>query len=444
MQPNYLHARFRGPRRLLVVYLAYGLGPLAALTAGAIVTSREMATSQAVANQVLLFALGLAGAIALATLVGLLILRRALGSEAEAESARRQAEGHLRVIFENSALGICTVGLDGRIKTANPALETMLGEEGRPLPGQSYRALTHPDDVPDSDRMYQRIQRGEVDSLSIDKRYRRTDGSEFWASVTVSGFRGEDGQLQYFVSLVEDIQTRKEATEQLQKLSNDKSHFVSMVSHEFRNALTGIRGFSETIRDEALSPDDVHDFANEINREAQRMSRMISELLDLERMESGRAQLRRAPLDLAELGSAALTRAQATTDRHHFRVVASDNLRPLEGDVDKITQVLANLLGNAVKYSPEGGEVLLTIAAGPGGAEVSVSDHGLGIPAADLGRVFERYHRVESGEHRYIEGTGLGLPIVKSIVELHGGRVGVASREGEGSTFTFEIPWPAN
>ena len=168
---------------------------------------------------------------------------------------------------------------------------------------------------------------------------------------------------------------------------------------------------------------------------------MINELLDLERMESGRTSLARDPVDLIELAQEALARAESTTPLHTFRLQTEGNVETVIGDADKLTQVFANLISNAIKYSPEGGEVMVRISAEPATAVVSVTDSGLGIPTEDLERIFERYARIESANTRYIAGTGLGLPIVKQIVEMHGGKVTVESEAGAGSTFSFTIPW---
>jgi signal transduction histidine kinase len=285
---------------------------------------------------------------------------------------------------------------------------------------------------------------GEAQALSLEKRYLTTDGKGFWGNLTVSAVRDRGGKVDYLVAIVEVIDSRRQALELLEKLNRDKSHFVSLVSHEFRTALTGIQGFSEMLRDdEDLSRADVRNYANDINSDAQRLARMINELLDLERMESGKITLTRSSVDLADLVRAAIARARTGSPGHTFNLVADPALWPVDGDADKLTQVLSNLISNAVKYSPDRGEVTIGILATPDVAEVSVTDNGLGIPPQHLERIFERYARIESENTRYIAGTGLGLPIAKQIVEMHGGTISVTSQPGAGSTFKFTLPWAA-
>ena len=386
--------------------------------------------------------LSLAAMVGLAVLVGLALLFRALRAAEAAVAARRSAEDRFQAVFNSSGLGICTVSQGGELLEANPNLERMLGFEPGQLVTRNFADVTHPDDIELSRAAYRRVGAGEVPAISLEKRYITTAGEVFWGNMTVSAVRRTNGELDYFVAIVEDIDARRQASQLLEKLNRDKSHFVSLVSHEFRTALTGIQGFSEMLRDsDGLSAVEVRDYANDINADAQRLARMINELLDLERMESGKTTLNPVPVDLAAIVRAAVARLGAASPGHDFEVVVDPLVRPVSGDADKLTQVVTNLLSNAVKYSPEGGPVTVLIAAGERAVEVSISDTGLGIPAEHIDRIFERYARIESANTRYIAGTGLGLPIVKQIVEMHRGTVSVTSTPGQGSTFRFTIPW---
>jgi signal transduction histidine kinase len=233
---------------------------------------------------------------------------------------------------------------------------------------------------------------------------------------------------------------QRRAMEELEQLSKSKSDFVSVVSHEFRTPLTGIRGFSEMMMDEDFSVEEMKEFAADINKEAQRLSRLINEMLDLDRMESGKMTLSIEPVNLNSVIGEVADRTRPTAPNHQFRLDLDTRLPGVAGDRDKLIQVVTNLVSNAVKYSPQGGEVLLTSGVEGDQAHVAVRDYGMGIPADALDKVFERYTRVESAAGRLIQGTGLGLPIVRQIVELHGGRAWVESTLGAGSTFHFTLP----
>ncbi len=231
------------------------------------------------------------------------------------------------------------------------------------------------------------------------------------------------------------------AVEELERVNRAKSEFVSVVSHEFRTPLTGIQGFSEMIRDEDFTMEEVKEFAADINMDARRLSRMITDVLDLDRMESGRVTLHAEDgVDLHEIIRDVVAMTQPVAPHHQIAVELDPLVPTLTADGDAATQILTNLLSNAIKYSPEGGAILIRTRVADDSVEVSVRDHGMGIPPEMLNAVFERYTRVESESARHIQGTGLGLPIVRQIVEMHRGHVWVESELGEGSTFYFTLP----
>ena len=236
------------------------------------------------------------------------------------------------------------------------------------------------------------------------------------------------------------LAAQQAANAALDRLNRAKSEFVSIVSHEFRTALTGIQGFSEMMRDEDFTLLEMKEYAADINKDAQRLNRMITEMLDLDRMESGRMTLNLGEVDLNQVIREVAERAGPNAPAHPIRLELDEALPPLTGDRDKLTQVVTNLVSNAVKYSPDGGEIVLTSRREGNLAHVLVQDHGMGIPPEALEKVFERYSRVESGRGRYIQGTGLGLPIVRQIVQMHGGRAWVESVVSQGSTVQFTVP----
>src|SRR5260370_3097590 len=197
------------------------------------------------------------------------------------------------------------------------------------------------------------------------------------------------------------------------------------------------------MRDDAVTPDEVKEFAGDINTDAVRLGRMITERLDLDRMEAGRMKLKLGPVDINALLSDAAGRARVASSKHIVTVQLGAGVPVLVGDSDRLFQVVTNLLSNAVKYSPAGSEIVLSSSLNGGSVRVSVRDHGPGIPAGFIDRIFGRYERYEGNPKNTVIGTGLGLAIARHIVEMHNGRIWVESTLGSGSEFLFTIPLEA-
>ena len=242
------------------------------------------------------------------------------------------------------------------------------------------------------------------------------------------------------LTTVEAFGRQRQAVEQLERLNRAKSEFVSIVSHEFRTPLTGIQGFSEMMRDEELSLDEMREYAGDINKDAQRLNRMINEMLDLDRMESGRMTMHPERMDLNAVVDDVADRVRPNAPNHTLTLDLQKDLPQITADRDRMTQVASNLLNNAVKYSPTGGRITVTTRADGNELRLDVRDEGLGIPPDALETIFERYSRVDSQATKDIQGTGLGLPIVRQIVQLHGGKVWAESELGRGSVFHVVLP----
>jgi len=233
---------------------------------------------------------------------------------------------------------------------------------------------------------------------------------------------------------------QRQAVEQLERLNRAKSEFVSIVSHEFRTPLTGIQGFSEMMRDEDLTLEEMREYAGDINKDSQRLNRMINEMLDLDRMESGRMTIHPERMDLNAVIEDVADRVRPNAPNHTLTLDLQPHLPQIHADRDRMTQVASNLLNNAVKYSPTGGRIAMTTRAEGDRLRFDVRDEGLGIPPDALETIFERYSRVDSQATKDIQGTGLGLPIVRQIVQLHGGKVWAESELGRGSVFHVVLP----
>jgi signal transduction histidine kinase len=198
------------------------------------------------------------------------------------------------------------------------------------------------------------------------------------------------------------------------------------------------------MRDEDLPMAEMKEYAADINKDAMRLTRMINEMLDLDRMESGRMTLHREPIDLNAIVTEAVGRLQPNAPNHRIVLALDGTLPQFAGDRDRVMQVVANLLSNAVKYSPTGGEIAVGTALEGPNLHLTVADQGMGIPSDMLEAIWERYSRVDSEASRGIQGTGLGLPIVQQIVLLHGGRAWAESDLGRGSVFHVLLPLAAS
>lgn len=227
---------------------------------------------------------------------------------------------------------------------------------------------------------------------------------------------------------------------ELRLLNKQQSNFVAVVSHEFRTALSGIQGFSELLSEQEWSPQEVKEYATDITTDARRLSRLINEVLDIERMKSGKTTLLCEPVDVNALLIKLGDQMQHMAAKHTLIYHLDDALPLIQGDQDQLIQVVGNLLSNALKYSPAGGNILLSTQKEQESVHISIQDQGIGIAGEALKNIFEPYSRVDLEKTRFIEGTGLGLSLVREIINLHGGKIWVESTLGDGSTFHFFLP----
>ena len=227
------------------------------------------------------------------------------------------------------------------------------------------------------------------------------------------------------------------------ELGRTKSDYIAFLAHELRAPLTAIQGFAQTLRGngDEYGVEQRQEFLWIIESEAERLVRMINDFTNIAKMEAGVAlELHVTEVDVTELIRQIVARTQPRADRHELVVEAPESPPVLRADRDKLDEIIANLIDNAVKYSPGGGRVTIRVAVAPGAVRVTVSDEGIGMTPEQLANLFRRYSRVVDSGHR-IKGTGLGLYLVKGLVEAHGGKIWAESEYGKGSSFHFEIPY---
>jgi len=261
--------------------------------------------------------------------------------------------------------------------------------------------------------------------------------------VTVRSSTGATVTVRARRSPVSGVWLVLEDVSELRRLQRIRAEFIDNLSHELRTPLTTISLLAETAaRDAENASPRLRDRISKIEVETGHLTQMVNELLDLSRIESGTAQLLLDDVDLMRVARATAERLRLFAERQGLSIELDlpERVAPVRGDEDRLGQVLVNLLHNAVKFSPDGGKIVVGVREEEGQIRVWVRDPGIGVPRADLTRIFERFYKVDRARVRGRGGTGLGLSISRHVVESHGGRIWAESEEGSGSTFVFTVP----
>jgi PAS domain S-box-containing protein len=348
------------------------------------------------------------------------------------EQALRQSEQRTRSILDNMLGGLITIDASATIESANPATGKIFGYEASELVGRPLAMLV-PESVGDRGADLRTAFARAIGRIT-EWRGRRKSGEEFPFELSMFEFTG-GGTGRHFAGSVRDVSERH-AVEKL------KREFISTVSHELRTPLASIRGSLSLLAGGVLG--DLSDEAREMvtiaERNCVRLIGLVNDILDLERLEQGRLQLEMGEVAFADVLARTREAVQAFAAERQVAVETEATLVTVQGDDGRLVQVLVNLVSNAVKFSPAGTAVRVTVRESGGRVRVEVVDHGRGVPASHRAAIFERFRQVESSDARDKGGSGLGLAICKAIVEQHGGEIGVESEDGRGSTFWFEIP----
>jgi PAS domain S-box-containing protein len=374
-----------------------------------------------------------------------IVVTRDVTERKRAEEALKASEARFRGTFEQAAVGIAHVGLDGRWLRVNQRLCDIVGYGHDELLRLTFQDITHPDDLEADLALYRRLQAGEIPTYAMEKRYFHKGGQVVWINLTVALQRDGAGTPEYAISVVEDISRRKQAEEALREADRRKDEFLAMLAHELRNPLAPLRTGLQILK---MSPGDgpaAEQTRAMMERQVMHMSRLVDDLLDVSRVTKGKLTLRPERLDLGRL-----VRTVAQDHRDAFaRSGLSLNVDVPElpvwvlGDAARLTQTADNLLQNAAKFTDRGGTVSVRVEADRQRAEatLTVRDTGVGIDPEMLPRLFDVFAQADRSLARSKGGLGLGLALVKGLAELHGGRVRAASAgPGRGAEFTVTLP----
>jgi PAS domain S-box-containing protein len=360
----------------------------------------------------------------------------------------RLSEGNLAEVIARAPTGFVRIDTDFAIIDANPQFSSLLAAVDEQLIGSPISRYFTPEEGRRFVDLLQALRVGTVNAVDSDSEAHRADGSVVWLHWSATVVRDGAGGRDYFIAMFEDTTARHDSEAAaaaslglMQRLNSLKTDFLQNVSHEFKTALLGIQGFSELLRDTSeLNVEEVRSFATDINRDAVRLDRMVTEMLELDRSESGRADLHLAPVDLNSLVEREVGLARARPDEVVIEVDLDPTLTLVPGDETKLADVMRTLLANAVMRSPAGGVVTVTTAAGPAGVSVGVRDQGVGVRAEIDDRLFDQNDLYANSPIRKLVGTGLGLGMARQVVQMHGGRLWVVRTAESGSEYHFTIP----
>jgi signal transduction histidine kinase len=285
--------------------------------------------------------------------------------------------------------------------------------------------------------------------------HRRSDGSTFPVEVSLSG--ANIGGEPLVLSIIRDITTRRQAElERADLLEREhtaraaaeaavrvRDTFLSTAAHELKTPLTVLLGNIQLLQRHnraASLPEREQRLLRIVGEQAARLNRLTSVMLDISRLQTGQLTIVRAPCDIGALVQRVVDEVRPTLEQHTLTCSLPDTPLLIEGDELRLEQVLQNLLSNAVKYSPQGGTITVRAERQGPGVSIAVADQGIGIPQANLSKLFQRFYRADNVDPQKISGMGIGLYVVRAIIELHGGQVGVTSPEAGGSIFTVYLP----
>ena len=370
---------------------------------------------------------------------------RDITARKQAEQALRESQGRIQAILDTAVDAIITIDEHGIVENANPAVERLFGYSPAELIGRNVSMLMpspHREQHDEYLARYLRTGEGRVIGIGRELEALRRDGSTFPIELSLSEVPGSHNRR--FTGIIRDITVRKQAEEALLRADALKDEFLANTSHELRTPLNGIIGIGQSMLDGATGQLTADQRGNlgMVVASGRRLASLVNDLLDFSKLRHEKIELRCRPTDVHAVTDLVLTVSRALVGKRPLRLFNRVDPRvPLvDADDDRVQQVLFNLVGNAIKFTPGGGAVEVFAEVQGNRVEVTVSDTGIGIPRERFDAIFESFSQGDGSEAREHGGTGLGLAITRQLVELHGGTIRVDSQVGAGSRFRFDLP----
>ena len=383
---------------------------------------------------------------------GAFIGYRGTGTDVTAETEARSAVNKLSQAVDQSPTSVMITDTKGRIEYANPRFTALTGYAAEEVLGRDFRQLGVPQMSEDKVReMWRCVQDGRIWQGEVDTQ--RKDGQPFWASVSMSPIRGPEDAATHLLFLAEDISERKRMELEIVRARNQaeaaniaKSLFLANMSHEFRTPLNAIIGFSEIIRERAKNDEGIAQFAEyaqDIHVSGEHLLDLVNEILDLSKIEAGRFTIAPEPIPLQDECRALVRviQAEAAKRNHALRLELPERRIVLLADRLGFRKIVLNLLSNAVKFTRPGGDIVLAARQDRNQfIEISVQDTGIGIPPDQIERIMRPFEQIDSDYCRAEGGTGLGLALIKGLMDLHGGTVHIDSEPDVGTRVVVRFP----
>jgi PAS domain S-box-containing protein len=345
----------------------------------------------------------------------------------------KSSEDKFRGIIENNAEGFLMADEYGVINYMCSSVQEILGYEQKELLGMPIDALIHPDEIKTFNIRFLNILVKEGRSMSFLQRLKTKQGEWKWIEGCVNNML-KDPNIRRIVFNYRNVTERVSQTKR-------QEDFVHMAAHELKTPITALRGYLQLLQmnHRKESRDKDNNILDRMNKQTDRLLNLIDEMLNVTRIRAGELLYHFDMFDLNETVKDVVDSFKATANNHHITLIA-ETVPAVNGDKDRISQVLANLLGNAIKYAPDAPEIMITVSVANDKIIIKVKDHGIGIPQEQQAKIFDRFYRSETLPKNTYQGLGLGLYIAMDIVKKHNGRMGVKSEPGKGAEFWFSLP----